>query len=866
MFHSSVCCQSPSGPLRGWPLGLLLVPILCASCRSFVDQHDPTSERSTSSEAQAALLATTPTWRRWPGESDQAVEETKAPAAKDGDRSPQPSPAQAGELPSQEDSPAVALEKNSSELPAAVDKFLEKEIDGDAQQTDGWYRHVEVSDREPIRDGYRWRNDRLETLLGAAEDRRDKLTRMLKADDALSSATAAIGLYRLGDNSLEPLLVKIVQHAKLSLRIRQAAIESLALAEGSSTRSVLENLLQQYGQFATDEKSSYVSALHAELVRGLCRHVAPHEDSRFIEALSSPDHGVRITTLEVWSSATESSLPAEAVALLDDARANVRIAALKAVAAHRHGAALPHVRRLTKDHEVTVRLESIRVLGELGGQESRLALLEMLKNEPERFRIAAVNALARAGDMTTVYAVATDPSWHLRREVATALAIDSSARSREIARTLLADRSVEVRLKMVESLAKWPLEAAGPLLLEAADSDARRIQMLATNQLAQRWEAAKALATLTSPENRRELLASLQKQWTAEHVTTSPATWTSKAQNSVASGNAGPAEMEIPQEQLAETETLLREYLESETGERPAELRQRLMQRGPAVLVAYEQLVLDRQQPLEDAVFHDLLAPLDQHLAAIEQLRAENVKQRRRAAETLAKLADDQPLRRLALERLATLALADSDTDVSRWLLKVIHPHDTEPAHRIAYAAVSHPSADIRRRACEYLQLHAASRHEAKLMPLLEDADISVVRAAVRALGACGSLSDVGPVKRLLMAKDTTLRVEAAVALAKVGSSSGPAALERLSFDQNEKVRQQIATAIGELGDAVYIPTLIRLLDDRSSVRRAALNALSKVAEDPFASAADADRNDPETMAQFWRDWYGQQGRVIQFE
>jgi HEAT repeat protein len=130
---------------------------------------------------------------------------------------------------------------------------------------------------------------------------------------------------------------------------------------------------------------------------------------------------------------------------------------------------------------------------------------------------------------------------------------------------------------------------------------------------------------------------------------------------------------------------------------------------------------------------------------------------------------------------------------------------------------------------------------------------LAVVRAAAAALGACEHVPDVQPLKRLLHASDKELRVEAAVALTRVGSSSGPAALERLSYDSEEAVRHHVVTAIGQLGDAHHAPILIRLLDDTPSVRRAVLEVLPKIADNPPPGSAG---RSPESMAQLWKDWH----------
>ena len=66
---------------------------------------------------------------------------------------------------------------------------------------------------------------------------------------------------------------------------------------------------------------------------------------------------------------------------------------------------------------------------------------------------------------------------------------------------------------------------------------------------------------------------------------------------------------------------------------------------------------------------------------------------------------------------------------------------------------------------------------------------------------------------------------------------------------------------LGDLRDNVNTGTLIRLLDDRPAVRRAALEALPKVVETPFATEPPEGSVAPEKVAERWKDWYREQGK-----
>jgi HEAT repeat protein len=250
-------------------------------------------------------------------------------------------------------------------------------------------------------------------------------------------------------------------------------------------------------------------------------------------------------------------------------------------------------------------------------------------------------------------------------------------------------------------------------------------------------------------------------------------------------------------------------------------------------------------------------------LAAVEQLNAADVRDRRRAAESLRGEFASQPLPDLALARLSTLMTVEADALVWVSVFDVLAGDVREPAIRLTYAALGHPAPEVRRRACEHLAAHPDARHGRLLLASLDDRSPAVVAAAVKALGRLDSLDDLRPLEGLLTSPDHELRVEVAAALARFGADSGKAALERLAFDPDPKVRRAAAVAMGEAPDPSFLPDLIHLLDDRPEIRRAALTSLPRVVgrDAPFSGSASelpvktaaAPSSDE---SQIWKDWF----------
>jgi HEAT repeat protein len=186
--------------------------------------------------------------------------------------------------------------------------------------------------------------------------------------------------------------------------------------------------------------------------------------------------------------------------------------------------------------------------------------------------------------------------------------------------------------------------------------------------------------------------------------------------------------------------------------------------------------------------------------------------------------------------------------------LQAISHNTDEDAGRLALAGLSHPSAEVRRRACVHLGEHFEQSYAPALIRVLSDTDTNVSRAAVQALAEAESLGDPQPVTALLTSHDKLLRVEAATTLARLGSTEGPAALERLAFYPDLNIRREAAEAMGRLADPQYTATLVRLLDERVDVSRAALGSLQQVTSTDGPEIASL-ASPTERIGQ-WKRWW----------
>lgn len=709
---------------------------------------------------------------------------------------------------------------------------------GDAEGRSVWIRAAGSSQEGSPQQGYRWRNPSVEGLLARPPGRRPNWRRYLADKDPIVATNAAIALARSGDDSGAERLAEAVWAPEVNGPMRYAAVEALAGLTGPSAVPLLRELLDQYGGRTSRPGAAYDGELHAELIRGLARHVDPAEDPHFLTALRSPASSVRAEAVRAWADGRGGTLPVEVAELRADRDRTVRAAALRTLARRRHPKAHAYLVAALRDHELRVRKAAIAGLGELGGSQPQATLEGLLENQSEAIRAAAVSALDRLGAERAVLGAARDRSWRVRLKVAQALADYADEEAAAAARQLLADPSAEVQRQVVLALTEWPLRQAGPILLEAMGSRTLVTREAAAEQLAARWPPAAEFPSTGQSQLRTAAIEKLRGRFGQEFGQVDSAGWRQAA------ADERPVSPVTPQT-LGRVEQLV--------GRGDV---QALVDFGPGLIDALEHLVFDRQQLLPEAIYRDVLPRYGPIYVALDRLACSDVAERRRAASELAGLAGGRPLGRLAAARLNQLVVTEPDPLVWQSVLTAVAGDPSEPAIGLAYAAVGHPSADVRRRACEHLAAHPDPGHAKVLLPAVEDPDYAVVCAAVRALGAGGRLDDTAPLRRLLRRTDESLRLETAVALARLGDPAGKAALQRLIYSPDSKIRHRVAEAMGETGDAMFTPTLIRLLDDRAAVRGAALEGLPKVVG---FDASGSDGQSPASTserARRWKRWF----------
>ncbi len=738
--------------------------------------------------------------------------------------------------------PTVAMDA----APAIVTADREILARASEEGTDGRHRSVwirvipDASDEPPSllqSRGPRWRYPDLDELLARPSERQPAFHEGIHDADPVVSANTAIALARLGNAAGAEVLFHAIEAPSFPLPMRCAAVEALGSLPGDEPARLLSQLLDQYGDSAEHKgRHVHVPELHAELIAALGHRSGATDDPRLLAALHGRSSDVRLEALRTWANDDAAPLPEALIDLRTSGDVRLRLAVLEMVVAKRHPDAHRLLADAVCDHNLQVRVAAIHGLGTLADADARATLETLLNHHTGRMREATVAALAELKANEAVFRAVGDESWRVRAEVARAMARFNGPDAVAVADTLLDDPSSEVHRELLKAIARWPVKQSGPILLKAMGKESFLCRKTATDQLAAHWPPAASFPVEGPAERRRAEMDRL----TAEFRTTFEL-----ADEKPVEPAPRRRDRMVTADELSEVERLLEQ-----------EDTVALVAIGPVAIEALEVLAIEYQRPVPELMYQDALPKMHLSFALLARMETTDVTERRRGATELAALAEKEPLGRLAVERLCRFVTPEADALVFQSVLAAVAQDESEAAHRIAYAAVGHAAAEVRRRGCLHLAAHPHPKHTPVLLPAVDDEADSVAAAAVQALGACGHAADAGALTELLRVGNDLLQLEAALALVQLDDPSGIAALERLAHSRDAAVRRRVAEKMGELSDPVFTPTLMRLLDDRVSIIRAALAALPRTVGEDKSLSPDGNLPTTTERVRRWKAWF----------
>jgi HEAT repeat protein len=531
-----------------------------------------------------------------PDASASAIFEQNTPPSDSGERTPNdirqasysPSSVSPSSVGSDEPSPSSSQGVVNAALNSPVLKPKPSNSTADAQRQDQesvphnnlaplfqdhWVANLELEryrkrETAQIDSFWRWRHRGIEEILMLPPEYQPDYQRLLRHENAIVRANAAIILARSGEEQTGETLANGIHDVSLSLPMRCAAAEALGTLKTTATETLVQ-LSDVYAEY-TDEKGRRkpgVPLLSIELLYAIAAKKPVSQEPCFVRPLESRDPKVRLAAISVWrdhapnfdatamrfdataneqqpqrpattlpaaalpettpspttlSSATttlspaqqtETTLPDCIPKFCGDPNTAIQEAAMLTVAAWRSPEALPCLDLGLRSPMVSVRLAAVRGLGMLRTAEAVALLQPLLQDQSPAIRAETVRAFRQAGLREHALAVQDDAAWEVRKAVAESLAEIENAQTIAVARKYLNDVSPAVQAAMLESLRQWRRETSAPLFLEAMDSNILNTRRLAAELLTEYWRPAAAFAPNDRTQTREAKYQELTRQF-----------------------------------------------------------------------------------------------------------------------------------------------------------------------------------------------------------------------------------------------------------------------------------------------------------------------------------------------------------------
>ncbi len=541
-----------------------------------------------------------------------------------------------------------------------------------------------------------------------------------------------------------------------------------------------------------------------------------------------------------------------------DDLAKIRSTYGKWVVSVQHPASVNILKTQLSDNDVIVRDSAIFHLGLLKTEEAKHELEILAKENKERARTKAVQALSNFG-VNTLVPFANDTSYTVRKAVAEGLRQYPSVESALLQHHFIVDRHPEVQIAATNAIHDWPVKYSIPIWGHGFSKSLRATRRVCARMLIQSGKGNEPLSFDLPQEKRIEQINSFARKHDYSLTLIGLIGEKKKPESSQMDFHA-------KQEIFTDLNALVNRPPESPFD---SVAMKRLKNQSSNSVPIIEEYLSTASYQNSSIIFQEILPELDPVYKTLRRMEQGSVHDRRKAAQELARIGSGRTLSKMAVRRLRILLEIEQDKLIWRYSMNSIMNDTNEEIILLAKVAGYHQWADIRIMGCQYAIKHPDSQYANWLLPLLHDPDRTVQLAAIQAAGKTGnsilidgytgnSNNEPTPgLVSLLREIDDEIRFAATISLCYLHSEQGYRELIRQGSNESSKVREKVARAMGETKQSMFVDHLIQIAwtEDNDNVKRAILSSLDQIVPEEQRDPELKEQNSIKEKIEIWAKW-----------
>ena len=688
-------------------------------------------------------------------------------------------------------------------------------------------------------------------------------------------ANTAILLGRDGGNSnVAKFLLQLVRDNRTDSKTRCAAIEVLghmATVTVDDLIPILDDVKERKIE-TTDRKTGETSQqqfigdteIWTELLTAIAEKIDPWEHVCFLEPFYASNSAIRYETAKIWRRKSlqkrpSGTLPEKFLEIAHrESNPMVRTEIIRTLGAW----SVPDLFSILEadlNHSVAdVRNAAMQALADVRSQEAVPIIKDQLRETNGVTRAAAVSALRKLGAFDEVFKCIDDKDSRVRVEVAQAFGERRNPQTVAFAKSYLKSDRVEVQLATIEAIGGWSIDESGQMLFIAAKSQFSNVRRRATEILAQNGIAYPGFDPDDRPANQTAQYEGLVHIF-RELVGVDP--------NSVEeSGTQSPDLPAVASEDFALTEVrrCLDDWQDKTLSSNERQLIQRrLAAHGRRLMPLIDHLLTEENRSIPETLDR-VFAEVEPMFVEIEKLRLGDTVAKQKAARELSQLGKANSPPKIAAKRIIDLAVREDDPLVLTSLLAALQNADPELVCELARMLLRSQVVPLRKEACKMLAEFGTGEDVALLRDALRDPSREVVRESLSAIDALSTPEDVDvsvveALKAMLLQSEPYLQTDTAATLHRLGRSEGTDALRRLAASNDNRLKLYVVRTISDLEDSAFVPILLSFLDDgNGSIKTEALKGLPRAVGQDIGQAglnpyADVART--QQQIEHWKAW-----------